>query len=249
LRKSPLEKFNQKNIQFIRAMFGLSPLYNNLLAALFTVVYVFSLVALMEVFVTKFGLARDLSRKITHIGAGMIIAFLPLFDDSHWSKYLNVSIFVIWIVLLVQKGLFADVNDEAVKTMTRTGDRRELLKGPLYFVIVAAICGTVFYKTFEGVAAMAILGWGDGMAPVVGSRYGKIKYQILSPKSLEGSLTMFVSALIATLALVQFIAPSEFQFSRIVMLSAAATVAEGLSPRELDNFIIPLAVIGGAQII
>lgn len=230
-------------------MFGLPPLYNNLLAALLTVIYVFSLVALMEVFVTRFGLARDLSRKITHIGAGMIIAFLPLFDDSHWSKYLNVSIFVIWIVLLVQKGLFADVNDEAVKTMTRTGDRRELLKGPLYFVIVATICGTLFYKTFEGVLAMSILGWGDGMAPVIGSRYGKIKYQILSPKSVEGSLTMFVSALVASLLLVQFIVPQEYNFNRILILSAIATVAEGVSPKEFDNFIIPLAVIGSAQFV
>ncbi|MFN3560450.1 MAG: diacylglycerol/polyprenol kinase family protein [Chloroherpetonaceae bacterium] len=230
-------------------MLGLSPLYNNLLAALFTIIYVFSLVALMEVFVTRFGLARDLSRKITHIGAGMIIAFLPLFDDTHWSKYFNVSIFVIWIVLLVQKGLFADVNDEAVKTMTRTGDRRELLKGPLYFVIVATICGTLFYKTFEGVLAMSILGWGDGMAPVIGARYGKIKYQILSPKSVEGSLTMFVSAFVASLLLVQFIIPQEYDFNRILILSAIATVAEGISPKELDNFIIPLAVIGGAQFV
>jgi len=230
-------------------MFGLSPLYNNLLAALLTIVYVFSLVALMEVCVTRFGLARDLSRKITHIGAGMIIAFLPLFDDTHWSKYLNVSIFVIWIFLLVQKGLFADVNDEAVKTMTRTGDRRELLKGPLYFVIVATICGTLFYKTFEGVLAMAILGWGDGMAPVIGSRYGKIKYKILSQKSLEGSLTMFASAFIASLLLIQFIIPQEYNFNRILILSAIATVAEGISPKELDNFTIPIAVIGGAQFV
>ncbi len=230
-------------------MFGLSPLYNNLLAALLTIVYVFSLVALMEVCVTRLGLARDLSRKITHIGAGMIIAFLPLFDDTHWSKYLNVSIFVIWIFLLVQKGLFADVNDEAVKTMTRTGDRRELLKGPLYFVIVATICGTLFYKTFEGVLAMAVLGWGDGMAPIIGSRYGKIKYKIFSPKSLEGSLTMFVSAFIASLLLMQFIVPQEYNFNRILILSAIATVAEGISPKELDNFTIPIAVIGGAQFV
>jgi dolichol kinase len=230
-------------------MFGLSPLYNNLLAALLTIVYVFSLVALMEVFVTRFGLARDLSRKITHIGAGMIIAFLPLFDDTHWSKYLNVSIFVIWIFILIQKGLFADVDDEAVKTMTRTGDRRELLKGPLYFTIIATICGTLFYKTFEGVLAMAVLGWGDGMAPIIGSRYGKIKYKILSQKSLEGSLTMFVSAFVASLLLIQFIVPQEYNFNRILILSAIATVAEGTSPKELDNFIIPLAIIGGAQLV
>ncbi|MCS6988719.1 MAG: phosphatidate cytidylyltransferase [Chloroherpetonaceae bacterium] len=230
-------------------MFGLPPLYNNLLAALLTIGYVFSLVALMEVFVTRFGLARDLSRKITHIGAGMIIAFLPLFDDSHWSRYLNVSIFVIWIFLLVQKGFFADVNDEAVKTMTRTGDRRELLKGPLYFVIVATICGTLFYKTFEGVVAMAILGWGDGMAPIIGSRFGRLKYKILSPKSVEGSLTMFASGFFASLLLARFIVPHAYDVNRILILSLVATAVEGLSPKEIDNFTIPIAVIGGAQFV
>jgi dolichol kinase len=34
-----------------------------------------------------------------------------------------------------------------------------------------------------------------------------------------------------------------------LILSAIATVAEGTSPKELDNFIIPLAIIGGAQLV
>jgi len=164
------------------ALFGLSPFWNNVLIALMMVVYVFSLVALLDFCVANLGLARDLSRKITHIGAGCLVLFLALFDDSHWSKYLNITILVIWFFLLIQKGLFADANDEAVKTMTRTGDRTELLKGPLYFVIVSIICGTIFYKTFAGVAAMGFLTFGDGLAPVVGTRIGKLKYHIFSQK-------------------------------------------------------------------
>ena len=151
----------------------LSPFIQNLIVTALTFIYVFGLVAVMNLCVTRFNLPQDISRKLTHIGAGSLIGFLRLYNDLHWSKYLNVTIFVVWIILLIQKGLFASDDDEAVKTMTRNGDKSELLKGPLYFVIVATICGTLFYKTFPGIMAIATLGWGDGIAPIDRSRYGK----------------------------------------------------------------------------
>ncbi|ARV59896.1 phosphatidate cytidylyltransferase [Nostocales cyanobacterium HT-58-2] len=228
---------------------GVSPLVGNLIATALTFVYVFGLVALLNYCVTKFGLPQDISRKITHIGAGSIIGFLPLYSDLHWSKYLNVTIFVVWIVLLVQKGLFAKPDDEAVNTMTRTGDRRELLKGPLYFVIVGTICGTLLYKTFPGIVAMAILGWGDGVAPMIGSYYGKLKYKILSNKSWEGSLSMFVFASAASVFFIWLIIPSQLNMSRILLLALLATIVEGCSPKEIDNILIPIGVIVSANFI
>jgi phytol kinase len=231
------------------ALFGLSPLWNNALIAFLMIIYVFGLVALLDFCVAKLGLAPDLSRKITHIGAGCLVLFLALFDDSDWTKYLNITILVIWFALLIQKGLFADANDDAVKTMTRTGDRAELLRGPLYFVIVSIVCATVFYKTFAGVAAMGFLTFGDGLAPVVGTRIGRLKYQILSPKSLEGTLTMLVAGVFGAMLFVWLVVPQELNVARIVTLGIVATIAEGVSPRELDNFLIPIAVVGAAQFV
>ena len=227
----------------------ISPFIGNLIATALTFVYVFGLVALLNFCVIKFGLPQDISRKITHIGAGSLIGFLPLYSDLHWSKYLNVTIFVVWIVLLVQKGFFAKPDDKAVNIMTRTGDRRELLKGPLYFVIVATICGTLLYKTFPGIIAMASLGWGDGVAPIIGSQYGKLKYKILSNKSLEGSLSMFVFAFAASVFFVWLIIPSQLNISRILLLAFIATLIEGCSPKEVDNILIPIAVIVVANFI
>ena len=160
-----------------------------------------------------------------------------------------MTIFVVWIVLLVQKGFFAKPDDKAVNIMTRTGDRRELLKGPLYFVIVATICGTLLYKTFPGIIAMASLGWGDGVAPIIGSQYGKLKYKILSNKSLEGSLSMFVFAFAASVFFVWLIIPSQLNISRILLLAFIATLIEGCSPKEVDNILIPIAVIVVANFI
>ncbi|MEA5596784.1 phosphatidate cytidylyltransferase [Rivularia sp. UHCC 0363] len=215
----------------------------NLIVTALTFIYVFGLVAVMNFCVNRLNLPQDISRKITHIGAGCLIGFLPLYNDSHWSKYLNVAIFILWIVLLIQKGLFASDEDEAVKTMTRTGDKRELLKGPLYFVIFATICGTLFYKTFPGIMAIATLGWGDGIAPIIGSRYGKLKYEVLSSKSVEGSLSMFIAAFAASVFFVWLIIPSELNLMRIFLLSLLATVVEACSPKEIDNILIPTAVI------
>ncbi|MDW8020491.1 MAG: phosphatidate cytidylyltransferase [Chloroherpetonaceae bacterium] len=226
------------------ALFGLSPFWNNVLISAIMVVYVFSLVALLNFCVVRLGLAPDLSRKITHIGAGCLVLFLALLDDSHWSKYLNITILVIWFFLLIQKGFFADENDEAVKIMTRTGDRTELLKGPFYFVIVSIICATVFYKTFAGVAAMGFLTFGDGLAPVIGTRMGKLKYHLLSQKSIEGSLTMLVAGIIGAAFFVWVVIPQELNFARLMALGAIATLVEAVSPKEIDNFLIPIGVIG-----
>lgn len=235
-------------LSFVFAL-SVNPLVGNFITTALTFIYVFGLVAVMNLLVTRFGLPQDISRKITHIGAGSIIGFLPLYSDIHWSKYLNVMIFVVWIILLVQKGLFAEPDDEAVKTMTRTGDRRELLKGPLYFVIVATICGTFLYKTFPGIVAMATLGWGDGIAPIIGSRYGRLKYTILSNKSLEGSLSMFIFAFTASIFFIWLILPSQFDIIRILLLAFIAAVVEGCSPKEIDNILIPIAVIAVANFI
>ena len=194
----------------------MNPFIQNIIITAITFIYVFGLVAVMNFCVIRLNLPQDISRKLTHIGAGSLIGFLALYNDLHWSKYLNVTIFVVWIILLIQKGLFASDEDEAVKTMTRNGDKTELLKGPLYFVIVATICGTLFYKTFPGIMAIATLGWGDGIAPIVGSRYGRLKYEVLSNKSVEGSLSMLIVAFAASTFFVWLIIPTVAQKKLII---------------------------------
>ena len=223
--------------------FGLPVVWHNVFVAFLTFVYVFSVPPLMDYLVTRHNLSRDISRKITHICAGSVIIFLPLFHDGHWSQYLNVSVYVVWALLFLQKGFFAADDDQAIKTMTRTGDKRELLKGTFYFVIVGIICGTVYYKQLPGVLAMAVLGWGDGLAPIVGMKLGKMKYKVLSEKTVEGSLAFFAGSVLAGMFFVWLIIPEAFDLSTILIIALAATIVEGLSPKEVDNILIPLAVI------
>ena len=229
--------------------FSLPVVWHNVLVTLLTFVYVFSVPPLMGYLVTNHSLPRDISRKLTHICAGSSIVFLPLFVDGHWSQYLNITVFAVWTVLLIQKGLFAADDDQAVKTMTRTGNKRELLKGTLYFVLVAMICGTIYYKQPAGILAMAMLGWGDGLAPIIGTRYGKMKYYILSDKSIEGSLAFLAGSLAAGLFFTHLIVPESFNVMKIVVIALIATIAEGVSPKEVDNLTIPLTVIAASWLL
>ncbi|NTV02900.1 MAG: phosphatidate cytidylyltransferase [Chlorobiaceae bacterium] len=229
--------------------FSLPIVWHNALVTLLTFVYVFSIPPLMDYLVTNHGLPRDISRKITHICAGSTIIFLPLFREGDWSHYLNITVFAVWTLLLIQKGLFAADDDQAVKTMTRTGDKRELLKGTLYFVVVAMICGTLFYKQFNGVLAMAVLGWGDGLAPIIGTRFGKMRYKLVCDKSVEGSLAFFVGSFAAGLFFVRLIVPEAYDPVRIGIIALACTIIEGLSPKEVDNLLIPAAVVGLASVL
>ncbi len=217
------------------------PVLHNILITVFALIYVFGTVALLDFFVKK-GLSPEISRKIIHIAAGSWLIFWLFYDATHWTKYLNVLPAFLWTLLLLYKVFFSKLDDKAVQTMTRTGDRRELLKGPLYFTIVMTIMGTVFYNSPVALTAMGFLGWGDGLAPVIGKKFGKIKYTIVTAKTLEGSFAFlffgFFGAVGFHYLLIGSFKPFELLFCGII-----AALAEAVSPKDIDNLIIPAAII------
>lgn len=225
----------------------MTPFLYNIVITFLGIAYVFLVVGIMNYLVKAKNFPQDISRKIIHIAAGSWLIFWLFFDDSHWSKYLNIAPAFIWTVLLVLKGFTASENDEAVKTMTRYGDRKELLKGPLYFTIIMCVMGTVFYKSPLALTTMGVLGWGDGLAPVFGKRFGKHKFNIFSQKSIEGSVSFLLFGLLGAL-LFNFIFYESIDIGFILVTVILATIVEAISPKDLDNFFIPL-IIGLAYLV
>jgi dolichol kinase len=219
----------------------MSPSIQNILVTLAGFVYVFGVVKVMDMFVQK-GFPQDISRKVVHVAAGSWLIFWPLYDASHWTKYLNILPAAVWTVLLLVKGFTADENDEAVKTMTRTGDRRELLKGPLFFTIVMDLLGTIWFYNPAAITAMGFLGWGDGAAPVIGKRYGKHKYKILSEKSVEGSLGFLIFGF-AGAVLFNLLLNGTVNWELIFYSAFVTVIVEAISPANWDNIFIPVSVL------
>ena len=156
-----------------------NPLHQNLLASAATVVYTKTLIGCCDWAVIRRWLASEITRKVIHVGAGSWYLFWPLFTTDHWTWMLNIAVPAVYSVQLLVKGLiFQDPNDSDDKTMSRSGKPIELCQGPLLFTIVMMYCGIYQFKTDVGVYIMAALGYGDGIAPLVGKRY---------PGSFDGS--------------------------------------------------------------
>lgn len=222
------------------------PVWNAVIGIFLPLIYINTIIAIMNKLVDK-GFPPDLSRKIIHIAAGSWIWVWPLLDPSDgWSYIFNISVAVLWSILFITKGLKASPDDPAVKTMTRTGDPKELLKGPLFFTLAMEFVGIFLFMKFIGVAIMGYLGWGDGIAPYVGKKWGKHKYKLLGrEKSIEGSIAVFIAGFLGSLLLyllVFYSFPSLQELYKLIVLGIIAVIVEAVSPSDVDNLLIPAAL-------
>ncbi|MHA1331394.1 MAG: diacylglycerol/polyprenol kinase family protein [Candidatus Hodarchaeales archaeon] len=243
---------------------GIFPLlWNALISVIVAMVYIKGTIALMEKMVDSGKISSDLSRKIIHIAAGSFIWVWLFLDTSDGLSYLlNITVPFLFFMTFLYKGFKGSPDDPDVKTMSRTGDPRELLKGTLYFTIIMMISGTILFGTYAGMLMMAIVGWGDGIAPYIGKRFGKRKYKTLGrEKSIEGSIGVFLFSILGSLiftvllgilggdtnpALAVLADPGVDLLTIlivIVVLALVATIVEAFSPSDVDNLLIPASTI------
>ncbi len=83
-------------------------------------------------------------------------------------------------------------NEKLLKTLSRSGDRRELLRGPTIYGLVFVLCTLLFWRHDPtSIVALMILCGGDGLADVFGRSFGD-SYRFRNTKSLIGSIAMFL---------------------------------------------------------
>jgi phytol kinase len=151
--------------------------------------------------------------------------------------------------LLVGLGILKD--EAAVKAMSRSGDRREILRGPLFYGIVFVVLTIVYWKDSQiGIVALMLICGGDGLAEILGRRFGKAPLPWNPKKSWIGSLGMFSGGwLLAFLILAVytgvgvFSQPIQFYLWPITVISLAATLVESLPATDIDNITITLAAL------
>ncbi len=235
-------------------------IWNFIIGVIAALVYVQGIILLMEKMVTSGKLSSDLSRKVIHIAAGSFIWTWLFIDTSYGVTYLlNIAVPLLFFFTFLYKGYRGSPEDKDVKTMSRTGDPRELLKGTLYFTIIMMIAGTIFFGSYLGMLMMAILGFGDGIAPYIGKRYGSHKYKTFGrEKSIEGSIGFFVVALLGSLFFWIFLgvlgaieppvlADPGVELIEIliviILCCLVGMVVEAFSPADLDNILIPASTL------
>jgi phytol kinase len=235
---------------------------NNALATIASFGLALAWLRMNDFFAHRGWVSSALSRKIIHIGTGpiFVLSWL-LFQEDPLARFLAALIpFAITIQFaLVGLGIMND--PAAVSGMSRTGDRREILRGPLYYGIVFVVLTLLFWKDSPvGIVALMLLCGGDGLADILGKRLGQRPIGPFSGhlpwsprKTWVGSLGMFLGGwLLSLVVLGIYLAAGVFQgtlldyLPAVTLIALAATVVESLPLKDLDNITVPgVAVLLG----
>jgi phytol kinase len=212
---------------------------NDWLGFVIALVYIFSLLAIAELLRRRRGYGSDFTRKVIHIGVGMLAWALPFLFAEPWLFIAACILFMIINLLDWRFGFFAAMSSSSRSNL-----------GTVYFPLAAAVVAYVYWDTPPiMVAALMPLTWGDGLAPVIGKRFGKHTYVIQGTnRSLEGSLGFFFAALFATwLAL--WIIPGSPEITPVEAFLPALIVAfftaivEAITIWGLDNLTVTAAAM------
>jgi Dolichol kinase len=162
------------------------------------------------------------SRKLIHIGVAHWFFFVPLFD----------SLFVAMIAPVSFIGLnFMSQRFRIVQSMERL-DAEDY--GTVYYAVALSVItyvSVVVDLYAIGLVSMLILGWGDGLAALVG-RYAQGP-MIRANKTVYGSLAMLSASLIVLLVFLDSVGLS-------IIVAVVATATEVWTPKGFDNLSVPL---------
>ena len=136
-----------------------------------------------------------------------------------------------------------------VKAVSRTGDSREALGGPMLYTYVLLASALFGWHSVIPLIAICQMAVGDGMADIVGRRIGRTKwpFAFAERKSVEGSLAFAGSAFVACLGTLKL-----FYLAGMTTLTVASAAPALLAisilcaivellPLGDDNITVPLA--------
>ncbi|GLC36164.1 hypothetical protein PLESTB_001373600 [Pleodorina starrii] len=198
-------------------------------------------------------LDQKLSRKLVHTTTGPIFVITwALFSAAPAARYLAAVVPMLNFARLVSVGSGLLSDPGLVNSVSRSGDRGELLKGPLFYVVTLVAATVLCWRDNPaGLIAVAMMCGGDGLADIVGRRWGagaKLPYN--KSKSWAGSIAMLVGGygmsygLIVLFCELGFFAcyPPGAMLSCLGAIALAATVVESLPINQFvdDNVSVPV---------
>jgi dolichol kinase len=195
-------------------------------------IYVAILLIVSEKLMKKYPTA---GRKFLHIMTGNIAFLLLIFQTREIMAFIAAGPFIFLTFLMSPH--------TPIKSIRGKTSAAGHGMGLVYYSVAWTILAYVFFD-YKVVIAIGILAmsYGDGFASLIGSRYGKKKYDIYGyQKSYIGSISMFVSSFIMFIVALLFY---EFTITLkviviLAIIALSSMVAEMITPKGLDNLSVP----------
>jgi|SRR3989344_5240963 len=182
-------------------------------------------IGFIEILKRKFSLPTALTRRLTHIGTAVVAGIAPLFVGQ--KEIIIVSLIFAGILFISRRyNLFSSIH--AVERTTY---------GEVFLPLGVALT-TLLFLPHDLVAfqfGIFVMGISDPLAGFVGEKFGTHHIKILgNQKSLEGSLTFFISSLVLT-----FLFAQKFEYQSL-FIPLVLTFTEFGLVYGLDNLILPV---------
>ncbi len=223
---------------------------NVIIATILTFAIALGFLRVMDFFAHRGWIESRLSRKLIHIGTGPIFVLCWLmFPDVPAARWLAALVPFAITVQFALVGLGIMKDEASVKAMSRTGDRREILRGPLYYGIMFVVMTVIFWKDSPvGMTALMIMCGGDGIADLVGRRVKSPNLPWSPNKTVAGSVSVFFGGwLLSAFILAIYVGAGIFAtpFGAYVLpltiIALVSTLVESLPFKDIDNITVTVA--------
>lgn len=197
--------------------------------------YVFiGIIIIIAKFLEKKG--KEISRKFIHIMlSNWWFIAMYFFDNVIYASIVPLS-FIFINYISYKKNL--------ISAMEREESNKDGL-GTVYYAlslfILSIITFGIIKKPEIGLCATLIMGYGDGLAAIIGKKVNSISYKVgKNYKTLAGSCTMLLITFFIV-AIVLYSIQSSLWILKSFLISIIITILEAISIKGLDNITVPIS--------
>jgi phytol kinase len=200
---------------------------------------------------------------VSIIYIGLVIVSANVFAKAGKEasrKYIHILLSNWWIIAMVffkgpvvasiLPGLFIIINyvsykKDLIKVMERDeGEENKESLGTVYYAISLFVLALLTFgplnNPFIGLCGIAVMGYGDGLAAVIGQAVNSPKYTFKgTTKSLAGSLAMFLVTLMIFAGYLWYM-QAPYVAIKSILVALGITALEAVSIKGTDNLTVPL---------
>ena len=198
------------------------------MALALTVLAVFAVLVGCEWWWRRREMRGEFSRKFVHITVGSFVAFWPYFLTPLEIKILSLA-FIVVVMISKYLHLFSAIHSVQRPTW-----------GEFLFALAVVLLSFLVHHPHIYTVALLEMSLADGLAAVVGTRFGKGNtYLVLGhTKSIAGTLTFFITSCLI-LTGYDVVTHTQMLGIWVLGLSAGATLLENIGVRGTDNILVP----------
>lgn len=201
----------------------------NIIGLIVSFAFLFLIVGLGFVLKRYTPASGEVVRKVIHIGVSHWVFILVHYFTKLSFALVGPIFFIIGNTAFVYLGMGKYLGMEDRKR------NNGLIYFPISLLILTFFWARGSLSSAEIEFAVLAMGWGDGLAALVGSRWGRHPYQLFGMhKSLEGSAVMALVVLLLGFLLLSL------PWYLVIALALLVTLAEAITPYGFDNISVPL---------